>query len=165
MNPDILRRSYDTFAPRYEEVFQEQQRPKIEALLQRVPAVTPALDLGCGTGLARRLSGRPFIGLDLSRGMLARAAGPRVQAELSRTPFADQAFRLILCVTALIDFADARPAVAEMRRLLAPEGWLALSVLKREDIASLENALALERLRVLERLDLEQDFGFVVRRA
>lgn len=164
MSPDILRHSYDTFAPRYDEVFLAQQRPKIEGLLARIPAVEPAVDLGCGTTLARRLTGRPFIGLDLSRGMLARGEGPRIQADLARTPFPDAVFGLVLCVTALIDYADAGPAVAELRRILRPEGWLALSVLKREDIVSLETALRRERLHVLERLDLEQDFGFVARR-
>lgn len=165
MNPDILRNSYDTFAPRYEEVFLDQQRPKIEALLARVPPLTPALDLGCGTGLARRISGRPFVGLDISRGMLTHAQGPRVQAELTQAPFRAGAFRLVLSVTALIDYADARPAVAEIRRLLAPEGWLALSVLKREDIVGLEAALERAGLPVLERLDLEQDFGFIARKS
>jgi SAM-dependent methyltransferase len=97
--------------------------------------------------------------------MLTHAQGPRVQAELTQAPFRAGTFRLVLSVTALIDYADARPAVAEIRRLLAPEGWLALSVLKREDIVGLEAALERAGLPVLERLDLEQDFGFIARKS
>lgn len=164
-----LRRSYDRFAPRYDEIFEPQQTPKIEALAAALPdpLPAPAIDLGAGTGLAGRLlAGRlsgPLVALDASRGMLERAAAPRVVADLHRLPFADRRFGLVLCVTALLDFVDPGPAIAEMARVLRPDGWLALSVLKIEDIAAVQEALAHHRLAVRRRLDLEQDIGFVCR--
>lgn len=166
MDFDVLRRSYDRFADRYDEIFAPQQTPKIEALGAMLPRPLPGpgLDAGAGTGLAARVLGVPLVALDASRGMLGFAAGWRVQADLARMPFRDGAFGLVVSVTALIDFADARPAVAEFGRVLRPGGWLALSVLKIEHIAGLQGALEEVGFVVRQRLDLVQDIGFVCRR-
>lgn len=161
MSPDVLRRAYDAGAAQYDARFTDQQRPKIEALLARTPRWTPALDLGCGTGLAQRITGRPFIGLDFSRGMLAQGGGPRVQADAARMPFADATFVLVLSVTALIDFTDPRPQVAEVRRVLQTGGCLALSVLKHERIEALTKGLGQAGFQIVERLDLKEDWGFI----
>ncbi len=165
MQLDILRKSYDRFADRYDEIFLPRQQPKIEGLAAVLPRPLPrpALDAGAGTGLAGRLLDHPFVALDASRGMLGYAAPPRVQADLARLPFADDRFALVLSVTALIDFTDPRPALSELARVLRPDGWLALSVLKIEDVAAVQYALEDLGLDVIERLDLEQDLGFVCR--
>ncbi|MCB9544747.1 MAG: methyltransferase domain-containing protein [Myxococcales bacterium] len=164
MNPAVLQQSYDRFAARYDAAFIGQQRPKIVALASRLPDESPAVDLGCGTCLARRITGRAFIGLDRSRGMLGQGRGPRVQADLSRLPFADGSIAVALCVTALIDFLDPAPVARELARVLRPGGALAVSVLKHEDVDGLLRALDDAGLEVVERLDLAQDFGFVARR-
>ncbi|MEZ4470234.1 MAG: methyltransferase domain-containing protein [bacterium] len=163
MNPALLQRSYDRFAERYDATFIAQQRPKIVALAAALPDERPAVDLGCGTTLARRITGRPFYGLDRSRGMLDRGGGRGCRGDLGRLPFATDAFAVALCVTALIDFIDPGPAVREMARVLRPGGWLGLSVLKHEDVDGLLRALELAGFTIAQRLDLTQDFGFVAR--
>jgi SAM-dependent methyltransferase len=164
---DVLRRSYDRFAPRYDEIFEAQQRPKIEALLAALPRPlpVPALDLGCGTGLVARISGLDAVCVDASHAMLARCPGlRRLQADMARLPLADAVFGLAFAVTSLIDFEPDLPAIAELARVLRPEGFAALSVLKIENVPALEAAFAREGLAVVARLDLGQDVGFVCRR-
>jgi ubiquinone/menaquinone biosynthesis C-methylase UbiE len=101
------------------------------------------LDVGCGTGVvARRVAaligstGR-IVGLDLSPDMLAvaRRAAEREGAAIDwregraeSLPFPDGGFDLALCQFALMFFADRPAALAEMRRVLAPGGRVALSV-------------------------------------
>jgi ubiquinone/menaquinone biosynthesis C-methylase UbiE len=98
------------------------------------------LDVGCGTGIVARraapLGGR-VVGVDASAGMLAvaRAAAGREglpiewrEGRAEALPFANGEFDLVLCQYALMFFTDPRPALAEMRRVLAPEGRLLVSV-------------------------------------
>lgn len=164
-----LQKAYDRFAPRYDEIFVPQQRPKIEALLAELPdpLPTPLLDLGAGTGLARRVVGGrlggPLWSLDASRLMLEQAAGPRALADLYRLPLRDDCAGAILCVTALLDFVDPAGALAEMARVLRPGGWLGLSVLKIEAISAVQTGLSNAGFTVLQRLDLEQDLGWICR--
>jgi len=162
---DVLRRSYDRFADRYDLVFTVQQRPKVEALLAALPdpLPSPTVDLGAGTGLASRISGARLIQLDASRAMLARAGGPRIQGDLYRLPFRDDAFAAALSATALIHFDDPAPALREMARVVRPGGLLALSVLKVEATERLEDALRPSGLDLQRRLDLDTDVGYVCR--
>jgi len=164
-----IRRSYDRFAERYDEIFRPRQTPKIMGLATALPTPLPGpvVDLGAGTGLvgvllADRLP-HGLIALDASRGMLSRSEGRRVQGDLNRLPFGSDRFGLVISVTALIDFVDPSPAIAEMARILRPGGWLALSVLKIDDVAGVQDALNAHAFEVVERLDLQQDIGFVCR--
>jgi len=120
------------------------------------------LDVGCGTGIVARRAAprvRPdgrVVGLDASPGMLAvaRAAASREQLAIDwregraeALPFADGDFDLVLCQYALMFFADLSAALAEMRRVLAGAGRVALSVFE-----PLERHPFYERLdRVIER--------------
>lgn len=161
MDARFFQRSYDRFAPQYDQVFLTQQRPKIMALMAAVgPHDGLRLDAGCGTCLAQRVTGLPFIGLDASGEMLRQGLGCRVQGDLYRLPFAAGIFSLVFSVTALIDFGDPAPALDEMLRVLRPDGVLALSVLKHENVSALDAALP-----GAERIDLFQDVGYVLRRS
>ena len=164
MDAAFFRATYDRFAAQYDATFEAQQRPKIEGLMAAVgPHLAPRLDAGCGTGLASRITGLPFIGIDASGAMLRQGSGPRVQGDLYRLPFADAQFGLVLCVTALIDFTDPTPAVEALWRALKPGGVLAICVLARERISLLHTAL--RRLGPVTRLALRPDVGFVIRRS
>lgn len=164
MDAAFFRATYDRFAAQYDATFEAQQQPKIEGLMATVGAhAAPRLDAGCGTGLAARITGLPFIGVDASGGMLRKATGARVQADLYRLPFADQQFGLVICVTALIDFTDPTPAVDELWRVLKPGGVLAISVLSHERTPNLYKSL--QRLAPVKRIDLPPDVGFVLQRS
>jgi SAM-dependent methyltransferase len=101
------------------------------------------LDVGTGTGIVARLAapavapGGEVTGLDLSPDMLAEASAAAAAEKLAiawregraeALPFPEARFDLVLCQFALMFVTDHETALAEMRRVLAPDGRMALSV-------------------------------------
>ncbi len=99
------------------------------------------LDVGCGTGLAgERL--RPWaqtlIGVDLSSGMLERAASRGAYSALHRSELLDflkrypsashPHFDVVVAADVLCYFGDVAPFVKAAMEVLGPGGWLAFSV-------------------------------------
>jgi ubiquinone/menaquinone biosynthesis C-methylase UbiE len=97
-----------------------------------------ALDLACGTGVFTRPIARMadglVLGLDLSRPMLRHARRLvqkdaidnvlLVRASAFSLPFVDGAFPFVNCCGALHLFDRPETALKEMRRILAPGGYL-----------------------------------------
>jgi predicted TPR repeat methyltransferase len=104
-----------------------------------------ALDAGCGTGLCAPLI-EPYVshltGVDLSRGMLARARKRRLYGELVHAELGaylesqSSRFDLIVSADTLIYFGDLVPAIAAAGRALRPGGLLILSVERATDEAA-----------------------------
>jgi SAM-dependent methyltransferase len=164
----IFQRSYDTFAARYDEVFEEQQTPKIHGLVAAAPAPPTGLrlDLGAGTGLFNRLTRWGCVEVDVSRAMLLRPPRPHcVQADLARLPFGDGVAAAVVSVTSLIDFEPDVAPLREWARVLRPGGVLLLSVLKRENLRALEAELVRTGFLVHQTPDLGPDWGYVGHRA
>jgi SAM-dependent methyltransferase len=94
------------------------------------PAVTAALEVGCGTGhWLQAASGRAafLAGVDPSAAMLARAgkgAYALVQARAEALPWRDASFDRVFCINALHHFADRAQFFAEAVRVLRPGGAL-----------------------------------------
>ena len=101
------------------------------------------LDVGCGTGIvARKVAARlaatgRVTGVDLSSNMLtvARATAARMgltiewrEGNAERLPFHDNAFDLVLCQFALMFIADKEAALSEMRRVVAANGRVLITV-------------------------------------
>jgi ubiquinone/menaquinone biosynthesis C-methylase UbiE len=93
------------------------------------------LDVGCGTGalLRRILREYPLTsarGIDLSPAMVGQAhalLGTRAHVLLGdaeQLPFSDDAFDVVTCVASFRHYPDPLQALAEMRRVLRPEGSL-----------------------------------------
>jgi SAM-dependent methyltransferase len=107
-----------------------------DELVEDVMPGTRVLDVACGTGIvARRAAARgaAVVGADLNEQMLdvARAADPAIewiQADAAALPLPDDAFDRVYCQQGLQFMPDPAAAVAEMRRVLAPGGRLAVSV-------------------------------------
>jgi ubiquinone/menaquinone biosynthesis C-methylase UbiE len=138
--------------------------PAAERLLAAAAPVPGerVLDVGTGTGIvARRVA--PLVGptgtvagVDASAGMLsvARETAAREDIPISwheglaeSLPFPDASFDLVLCQFALMFFNDVPTALAEMRRVLTPDGRAVLSVFQAIDLHPFYAALdqAIER--------------------
>jgi SAM-dependent methyltransferase len=131
------------------EVYQRQLVPAIFApwaplvLDLAAPAAGErVLDVACGTGVVARTAARragpdgQVVGLDLNPGMLAVAAGLPVQGaavgwvrgDAGRLPFAGGRFGVVCCQLGLQYVPDRPAALAELARVLAPGGRLAVMV-------------------------------------
>jgi ubiquinone/menaquinone biosynthesis C-methylase UbiE len=101
------------------------------------------LDVACGTGAVARVAAERVgvtgrvTALDINPGMLAvarllpPALGAAIEwheASVLALPFSDAAFDGVLCQLGLQFFPDRTAALREMRRVLVPDGRLAVSV-------------------------------------
>jgi len=161
------RRRFDRAAPTY------QGAARLEAevgarMLERLDFVrlAPAriLDAGCGpapqaASLARRYAKAQVVALDFSLPMLAHARralgwrarwrGARLLAvcgELERLPLAAGSVQLAWSNMALHWAGDARAALAELARVLAPEGLLMFSTVGPDTLKELRAAVGEARV-------------------
>lgn len=105
-----------------------------------MPPGQSVLDVGCGTGaltvtVLERCAPAAVVGLDAAEGFLAlaraRASDPRVRFErgdAQAMPFDDHAFDAAISALALNFLPDVSKAAAELRRVVKPEGTVALYV-------------------------------------
>jgi SAM-dependent methyltransferase len=108
-----------------------------------------ALDVGCGEGRFCRMlraEGVAAVGIDPTAGLIdhARRLDPggdyRVEAA-EALGFEDGAFDLVVSYLSLIDIPDVRAAIAEMARVLAPDGSLLIANLAGYNSAADANDL------------------------
>ena len=125
--------SFDRAAPFYDETrgLPDDISAKVtHMILVLAPADRPVLDCGVGTGriaapLLKR--GANVIGVDLSVEMMRRlrekvAGSPLAQADVSRLPFPNASFGLLITVHVLHLVGLWREALREFRRVLRPGG-------------------------------------------
>ena len=100
------------------------------------------LDVGCGTGIAARLAAErvapdgAVTGIDINPGMLAvarsaAASGVPIEYHEARAetmPLTDESFDVALCQMSLQFMPDRRGALAEMRRVLVPNGRVVINL-------------------------------------
>jgi ubiquinone/menaquinone biosynthesis C-methylase UbiE len=138
---DAARRKFDRWAGSYERDRRSRlnARPQQEALAAL--ALGPAdrlLDVGCGSGAAVRAAAATAeraVGVDLSAAMIERArslAAGIVSAEFlvadsEALPFDDGSFTAVLCTASFHHYPHPERALAEMARVLTPDGRLVLS--------------------------------------
>ena len=144
-------------------------RPLAEGTLEAVQLAPGdrVLDVACGTGIVGRLiadkladrlgdrlsdglgDGGTVTGIDLNGGMIAKAREMHPadisweEGDVTAMPFDDGAFDIAFCQQGLQFFPDKAAALAEIRRVLAPGGRLALTVWCNisDYIAALSDAL------------------------
>ena len=132
----------------YETVFvpamMEQWAPRVMALANP-QAGERVLDVACGTGALTRVVAKSIgpkgrvVGLDLYSDMLAVARTIKLdpssaapiewrEGDVSALPFENETFDIVFCNFGLMFFPDRVAALKEMRRVLKPDGRLALAV-------------------------------------
>ncbi len=101
-----------------------------------LPAGARVADIGCGMGATvehlRRHHRLRAVGLDRSAGMLGRTRQrnsglPLVKGDAARLPFEDGGLSAVLCECSLTLVDDIDAAWREIRRVLAPGGFLVLT--------------------------------------
>lgn len=111
--------------------------PVFDAVLTRVGITegTRYLDIGCGAGMAAAKASRlgaVVTGLDASHAMIdvARARLPGATllvGDLQNLPFPDASFDLVSSFNAIQYAGDVTQALVEVRRVLAPDGTVAVA--------------------------------------
>lgn len=97
------------------------------------------LDVACGTGVLARGAAQAVgsqgavVGLDASSGMLAvaRRLAPSIEwreGKAESLPFPDASFDAVISQFGLMFFSDPVQAIREMRRVLKPDGRMAVAV-------------------------------------
>jgi ubiquinone/menaquinone biosynthesis C-methylase UbiE len=149
-------------AEKYERFVASWFRPWAEDLIERsgLKAGDHIIDVACGTGVVTRAAA-PVIGpdgslvaTDLNEDMLAEARRHDVtgspviwrRADATDLPFLSATFDAVLCQQGLQFVPDKADAVAEMRRVLRPDGVAAVSVWRSAEhnpyIAALADGLS-----------------------
>jgi SAM-dependent methyltransferase len=135
MDRAAIRRAWDALAEPYART-RDPDGPDAALIGSELdlPPDARALDLGCGDG-ARTLANLPpaSVGLDVSRRQceLARDAGHRVvQGEMTRLPFADDAFDAVTAYHSVfhVPRAEHGAVYREVARVLRPGGRLLATV-------------------------------------
>ena len=118
-----------------------QLRAMLDAYLSelRLPGSATALDMGCGTGAVTRVLAelpgmRAVVGIDPSPLFIEKARDlargiSRVSFETGdarAVPFSDASFDLVVFHTVLCHVPEPERALQEARRVLRPDGWLAV---------------------------------------
>lgn len=135
------RHHFDRWARRYESDLVSRRLATLQQAAVDALALEPAdrlLDTGCGTGAAVRGAAATVartVGVDLSTEMVARgrelAAGlsnvELLEGDAEALPFPSGAFTAVLCTTSFHHYPRPECAVAEMARVLAPAGRVAIA--------------------------------------
>jgi ubiquinone/menaquinone biosynthesis C-methylase UbiE len=116
-------------------------------LVRRYGEGKDVLEVGCGTGLILgRVAGfaRRAAGIDLSAGMLARAAERGldvVQASATELPLATASVDVAYSFKVLAHVHDIRAAMREMARVVRPGGWVLAEFYNERSLRRLVKAL------------------------
>ena len=151
-----VRAMFDRIAPRYDALNRlltaglDQRWRRLALALVAVGPGDRVLDLACGTGDFSQLAlvrGARCIGLDFAGEMLRRArrrvaGGVFVQGDGAALPLADGVVTVAACGFALRNFVSLPEIFAELARVLAPGGRLALLEVDRPKSALLRAAHA-----------------------
>jgi SAM-dependent methyltransferase len=100
-------------------------------LAEMLPPEARVLDVACGSAPIHGHVGHgAWVGIDRSSQELERArsrgAGPVIQGDISRLPFRDRSFDVVICAMALMLFEPLPQCLTEIARVVAPEGTIAV---------------------------------------
>ena len=143
---DFEYQGWERVASSYGKSFESATRLFVSRLLDaaQISKGMRALDLACGTGIATSLAaarGARTMGADFSPAMIraARHRYPAIEireAEANALPFEDESFDVVISNFGLNHFAFPLEALAEVRRVLKPQGRFVCTVWAASDESS-----------------------------
>jgi len=135
---------YDYIAPFYDEIYNEEQKAKIEVALRHISTVKESviLDAGCGTGFLFRCLGekvRLVVSLDTSPRILKEAqklakSFPNVhliRADADFMPFPNGIFDTVFALTLLQNMPNHLWVLNEMKRVGKTRGIFVITAFKK----------------------------------
>ncbi len=145
---ETVRRHRDRAAAgfaRHDFLFREVADRLADRLADVARSFPTALDLGCHTGqFAEVVAGRGgierLVQTDLSPAMLRRARGSRLAADEEFLPFRPRSFDLVVSVLSLHWVNDLPGALAQVSRVLKPDGLFLAAILGGGSLAELRQA-------------------------
>jgi len=161
-----VRAMFDRIAPRYD-LMNRLMTAGLDRRWRRIAADAIALapgdrvvDLACGTGDLAEIAaarGARVLAVDFAREMLVRGRARGIpaawlRADATSLPLADGAATAVTCGFALRNFVSLPAVFAELARVLAPGGRIALLDVDRPDARPLRAAHALWLDRAVPRL-------------
>lgn len=112
------------------------------ALATRFLGPGRVLDLGCGVGHSLDLlAPRESVGVDREPAALAGQARETVVADMRELPFEDGSFASVVCSHAIEHVPDPERLLAEVARVLAPDGTAVLTTPNRLTFARAEEII------------------------
>ena len=136
-----VQKQYDNLAKIYDWRWRQYLTDTLSFLVNwaNVSSAAAVLDVGCGTGeLARLLleqnPHQAIVGIDISEEMLVQARQKLrnveqvtfEQASASALPIPDNTFEVVVSANAFHYFPEPKEALAEMRRVLKPDGKIVI---------------------------------------
>ncbi|MBI4448125.1 class I SAM-dependent methyltransferase [Candidatus Woesearchaeota archaeon] len=122
---------YSTIAESYNELHKEEQLKKFRLIKGIIKAKPLMLDVGCGTGLVKKIFKTKIVSLDPSFVMLKKFSGLRVCGEAEHLPFKNKVFNTIICVTAAHHFNPLELFVKDVKRVAKKNAGIAVTILKK----------------------------------
>jgi len=117
---------YSKIAKSYDELHGEEQVKKMKLIKQKAKLKGKILDIGSGTGLAKRFFNN-ITCVDPAKDMLSKGD---ICAKAEKLPFKDKTFDAVLCVTAIHHF-NLKKSISEIKRVSKPNCRYAISILKK----------------------------------
>ena len=175
----LMADGYNTNEPHFRPENQAKVRRNIEQL-KRTTNGNRLLDIGCGTGFIINLAKDLFDeihGVDITQAMLNKIDTSAGNITLHNTvaeklPFEDGYFDVVTAYSFIHHLEDSRPVLAEVKRVLKPEGifyvdlepnklfWEKMVDLEQSNLANLSDIVIKEIDSVLHTDErVEQEFG------
>ena len=144
MNKDrsttAVEQEYARLAPRYDQRWSRYIEVTTDVTIDHLGPLSreAVLDVGCGTGallekMRRNYPGAELAGVDLSPDMLAVAGGrlgrsvALEQGQAESLPYPEARFDIVVSTSVFHFIRDPHLALAEMRRVLKPDGRLVIT--------------------------------------
>jgi ubiquinone/menaquinone biosynthesis C-methylase UbiE len=124
---------YDDIAEGYDELHGAEQLVKLKLIAKHlnVDKNTKILDVGCGTGLSKKVFNCNITGIDPSEELLKQCSFKTIKAEAESMPFKDNEFDVVIAVTCIHNFKDINQGLREIKRV--GKNKFVLTVLKKSD--------------------------------
>ena len=148
---------YNSISRGYEELYSEEQKSKVEIIVEelRLSINAKLLDVGCGSGISMHLFNCEKIGVDNSEELLSLNPYPNVKAEAENLPFDKDRFDVVICVTAMHNFNNPEKALQEMIRVC--KNRVVISLLKKTPRFKNLKHLISQNLKVDKIIDESKD--------